>query len=308
VVLDGDHEALLLTKGYHKHQGGIYVTSNSSIPDVPIGEASEKLCDILSDFHFVSGSDGSRALASFITPALVFGGFLGVNRAPIDLALADKSQAGKTYRQKVVSALYGEIPYVIASKKKGVGGLEESFGHALLEGRPFVQIDNLRGEMNSEYIEAFMTAKYIGVRIPHKAEIEINASRFIVMLSSNDLAPTPDLLKRSSIIRIRKGPDSAPFRQYPEGELLEHVTANQPYYLGCVHSIVRAWVDAGRPQTSETRHSFRAWAQALDWMVQNLFTGVPPLLDGYDGTDLYCGSEDRGKNDDTLVWESATEA
>jgi hypothetical protein len=36
-----------------------------------------------------------------------------------------------------------------------------------------------------------------------------------------------------------------------------------------------------KPRTDETRHSFREWAQVLDWIVQNLFQ-APPLLDGHD--------------------------
>jgi hypothetical protein len=80
---------------------------------------------LLSDFDFVTASDKSRAVASFIAPALRFGRLIGAD-FPLDLAEADESQSGKTYRQKVACAIYGEKPYVIARRENGVGSLDES--------------------------------------------------------------------------------------------------------------------------------------------------------------------------------------
>ena len=64
------------------------------------------------------------------------------------------------------------------------------------------------------------------------------------------------------------------------GYILAHVQGNQSLYLGAVFAMVRAWYEAGKSQTTETRHDFRAWAQSLDWIVQNLL-GAAPLMDGH---------------------------
>ncbi|MFU8780606.1 MAG: hypothetical protein ACNA71_06225, partial [Kiritimatiellia bacterium] len=56
---------------------------------------------------------------------------------------------------------------------------------------------------------------------------------------------------------------------------------NQPRYLGAVFTIARAWHDAGKPQTTETRHDFRKWAKSLDWITTNIFN-AGSLLDGHD--------------------------
>lgn len=68
-------------------------------------------------------------------------------------------------------------------------------------------------------------------------------------------------------------------RKFPAG-ILDHIRANQSRYLGAVFSIIKAWHDAGKPRTTETRHDFRRWATTLDWIVQHLLH-CPPLLDGH---------------------------
>ena len=243
---------------------------------------ANSLWDALADFAFVSPSDGSRAFAALLAPALAMGGLLGNARIPIDLAVASGSQSGKTYRQRMVAAIYGETPYVVAEKPKGVGGLDESVGHALLSGRPFVQIDNLRGKLDSQYLEALMTAEHIGVRIPHRAETLVPTARYVLMITSNDLVLTPDMINRSSIIRIRKRPVGFKFKSYNGLDVLDHVKANQPYYLGCVFSVLGEWYARGRPRTDEGRHDFRVWAGACDYIVQNVAGDFAPLLEGYD--------------------------
>jgi hypothetical protein len=52
---------------------------------------------------------------------------------------------------------------------------------------------------------------------------------------------------------------------------LTHVREEQSYYLGCVFSVVKYWLENGKRRTDETRHSFREWAQTLDWILQNAF-------------------------------------
>lgn len=296
---------MFLPRGYHPVFGGTLITKGEPVPTVPLKEACDSLWDTLADFAFVTPSDGSRAFAALLAPALAMGGLLGNARIPVDLAVASGSQSGKTYRQRLVAAIYGETPYVVAQKAKGVGGLEESVGHGLLSGRPFVQIDNLRGNLDSQYLEALMTAEHIGVRIPHRAETLVNTSRYVVMITSNDLVLTPDLINRSSIIRIRKRPESFKFKLYGNLDILDHVKANQAYYLGCVFSVLEAWYAKGSPRTEESRHDFRVWAGACDYIVQNVAGKFAPLLEDYDPNLLAFDGPSLADDSNQSFWEAS---
>ena len=275
-----DAEGRVLGKGYDPKTGW-FIASGETPPDVPLEEATAALSALFDDFDFVCPGDRSRALASIITPALRLGGML--NLVPCDVAEANASQSGKTYRQKVVAAIYKETPRLITQRQTGgVGSFDESLSARLAEGRPFIQMDNLRGKLDSPNLEAFMTSeRAFPVRVPHKGEMMIDPSRFFIFVSSNGFETTRDFANRSSIVRIRKRPRETVFREYPEGDLLTHVRARQHYYLGCVFAVVRAWLDEGKPRTKESRHDFRDWARCLDWIVQNLFEAAP-LLDGHD--------------------------
>ena len=260
---------------------GLFVTGGETPAIVPLDKAVESILDLLSEFSFQTPGDHSRAIAAILTPALKIGGMIK-SKVPVDVAEADQSQSGKTYRQKLVAAIYNENVAIISQKIGGVGSVDESLSARLIEGRPFIQLDNFRGRFDSPNTEALLTAeKSFYARIPHSPEVEINPNRFFVSLTSNGVETTPDMANRSSIIRIRKR-EGFITGNNPEGDLLAHIRANQPYYLGCCVAIVEAWFDAGKPQSQETRHDFREWCQILDCIVQTLF-GAAPLMDGHAG-------------------------
>jgi hypothetical protein len=280
ILAERDGELIALNKGYHDLNGGIYVEKRVDIAELQLKEAIESLLGLLADFDFTTGSDKARAIASFISPALRFGCLLNAD-FPLDLAEADDSQSGKTYRQRVACAIYGEKPYVIARRENGVGSLDESISCALLSGRPFICFENVRGVMDSQILESAIRGHgHVNVRVPHRGEVQLSTERVCWQLSSNQAATTRDLANRSVVTRIRKRPSDYQYQEFPEGDLLTHVQRNCGYYLSCVFSVTQAWFREGMPRTTDSSHDFREWSQSLDWIVQNLFA-LPPLLDGH---------------------------
>lgn len=278
LVSDGD-ECRVISDGYDA-RSGIFVTGGGVPPEVELAEAIALLKELLADFRFQSPGDRSRALAALMTPALRFGRHIP-GSIPVDAMEADASQAGKGYREELKAAIYNEVPTLVTQKNGGVGSDDESFNAALLAGHPFIVFDNRREKFKSTHLEAFVTAPGLfPVRVPYRGTLFIDPDWFVLGLTSNGVELTEDLANRASIVRIHKQPPGFQFKQYGEGDVLAHVRANQAYYLGCVFSVVIAWLQAGKPRTEETRHSFRGWSQPLDWIVQNIF-GEAPLMGGH---------------------------
>jgi hypothetical protein len=98
--------------------------------------------------------------------------------------------------------------------------------------------------------------------------------------SSNGLKGTRDISNRMCIVRIRKRSDDYEFLKFNEGDMLDHVRANQGKFLGAVHAIIEEWVKNGKPKTNEGRHDFRKWAGSLDWIMVNVFKRRG-MLDGH---------------------------
>ena len=273
LITEIDGQLLVAGKGYSR-ETEMLIQRGDEPPLVPLAEAVAAIRGLLAEFQFQTPGDESRALASFITPALKMGRLIE-GYCPIDVAEADKSQSGKTYRQRMVAAVYGEQPMMVTLKKGGVGSVDESFFTKLVGGRPFIQFDNFRGLMDSPALEAFMTAENsFSCRLPHQREIEVDPRRFNIALSSNGVESTRDLANRSSIIRIfkREGVEFV--------DTLGRIREQQPYYLGCVFAVIREWHRQGKQRTADTRHDFREWAQTLDWIVQGIFDGAP-IMDGH---------------------------
>jgi hypothetical protein len=257
---------------------GLFIESRAPVQDVPLDEAVRLLVDLLADYEFYSGGDRSRAVASFLTPALKFSRLID-GPIPIDVAEADDSQAGKSFRQTLVPALYNHQMAILATSNRGVGSIDEAIDGQLIKGSPFIQIDNLRGKLNSQRLESIITANgEYSARAAYTKNTTIDTSTFMFFISSNGFEATVDLANRSSIIRQRKRPGHQ-WRSFDGRNLRDHIRANLPRYQGAVATVVREWYRRGKPRTETTDHSFQSWAQPLDWIVQNLFR-MPPLLDG----------------------------
>ena len=269
----------VLERGYHDHAGGTYVTGGEIPQEMPVAAATAAILGLLDDFNFTTPADKSRAVASFLSPALKMGDWIN-DDFPLDVAEATTSQSGKTYRQKLVVRVYNEIPSAIVAPRGGVGSLDESISAALIKGRPFITLDNFRGILDSTILEQSLRgAGRVSCRAL-RISADVDTRPFNWQLSTNGAEFTRDIANRSIITRIRKQDAGYSFKEYAEGGLEAHVAANQPFYLGAVFSIIKEWTRNGCPKTDEKRHDFRGWCRSLDWIVQHIF-GLAPLLDGH---------------------------
>ncbi len=277
IVPDGDG-VRVLGQGYHSENGGTLISGGEAPIDMSPDEAASMLLGTLDEFVFQCPGDRARAFAALLTPALKMGGFIR-GFIPVDVREADQPQTGKGFSLILVRSIYRESAYPIALKSGGVGSLDESICSALISGKPFIAIDNVRGKLDSQFLEMILTwGDDIAARIPHRGEVLVDPGAASFQLTSNGIEATPDFAKRASITRMLKQSPGFAFKRYPEGNLRDHIAANQPRYLGAVFSLVRDWCRRGRPSTNATAHDFREWAGILDafttyYMGENLLTG-----------------------------------
>ena len=91
-----DNQGRVCDLGYHSGvAGGTYVVKGQVQRNMSVARSRELLETLLVDYDFVTESDRTRALASFLTPALAQGGILA-GRVPVAINEADSSQSGNT--------------------------------------------------------------------------------------------------------------------------------------------------------------------------------------------------------------------
>lgn len=266
-----------LKSGYN-HDSMVYVIGGQLQEPETIEEAVGFVQATLMDFSFKSDSDHSRAIALMLTPALKIGGFIS-DHTPIDIVEASESQTGKGHLLKRRCLIYGEEAVLVVRQKGGTGSLDESISAAILSGRPFIQLDNMRGGFSSELLEAFLTNPgRVTVRVPYSKVSMAEASNRFFAITSNGVEITEDLANRASFVRLIKEKDR-------EFSLVNGLTIDQligqkhSVFGGAIAKVIRHYHSQGMPKTDEKRHARREWAQTLDWIVQNIFE-LPPLLDG----------------------------
>lgn len=275
VAIEVNGTMKVLTKGYHRDHSGILITAGTPPVIVPPQHAFTMLNWLIAEFDFVSPGDRARAFAMLLTPSLKMGGIIK-GPIPIGVLEADQSQTGKGYFTSLVAAVYRDRPAIVPLRKGGVGSVDESFSQALVNGKPFILLDNFRGKVDSAYIESFLTAPgNFPARVPNRGTIMVDPTRFFVMMTSNGVEMTPDLANRSSLVRIRKREGYA-FQRTGQIDLIQFVHDKHDLFLGAVFSVIAEWFRQGKPRTDVTDHDFREWAQILDWIVQAV--GLGPLL------------------------------
>jgi hypothetical protein len=277
--IDGSLE--VLSKGHHSIRGGIYVLKDRNIQKLDLQVAVAELLKLVNDFNFVTPADRSRAISALLSPALRMGGLLPGVDTPLNSAEADESQAGKNFLMKIICALYGEKAYVIACDKDSASAIDEPLSEALCSGRPFILLDNVRGEIRSQKLESAIKGMgTVDAKRKYQPTVQVTTDHVIWLLTSNGMSATRDLANRSAITRIKKQPIGHSYESYQEGDILAHLQANTDRYLSCVFTVLDDWLQKGKPTTLEGRHDFREWTRALDWIVQNTF-GLAPLMDGH---------------------------
>lgn len=269
----------VLSVGYHKEHE-LFVTSKTEVPEVTTDEAVKLLLNLLGDWKWSSPADQSRAIAAILAPMLRLGLFLEKSLVmPIFMVEANHSQSGKGMLVKLIGSIYNEPVRLISKRTGGVGSLDEQFNKALLEGRPLISLDNLRGRINSATLESFVTADGRFNARALRSEGEVDSRGYVVYGTSNAFETTQDLANRLCAIRILRQPDDYRWREWPEGGIIEHVNANHPLYLGAVAAVLRFWILDGMPRL-DCSHRQREWASGMNWIVQRIF-GLAPLTEGH---------------------------
>lgn len=280
---DEEGRPTVLSQGYHRQNGGIYILSERNVVQgIDTETAVSDLLGLLNDFSFASAADESRFVAGMISPALRFGRLLKAD-FPFDLCEADQSQAGKGFRVNLISTIYDESPFVLTLPSgRGVGSVDESISAALLSGKGFIVLDNMRGLVNSQILESAIKGAggKVMVRKAYSKPTLINTDHVIWMGTSNSAEATEDLANRSIISRLRKRPLNYTFRKFNGLGLLEYVERKKDYYLSCIFAVVRNWFEKGKPSNPICDHDFREWCGVMDWIVQNIFK-LPPLLENH---------------------------
>jgi putative DNA primase/helicase len=214
-----------------------------------------------------ASANRSVALSALITP-IVRAAF---PVAPLHAINAPVAGSGKSYLLDTVAAnAIGDImPVMTAGKTEEE--TEKRVGSALMVAQSLINIDNLTGPLGGDFLcQAVERQGIIYVRILGKSKIvpvEPRGTTFFA--TGNNLQITGDMPRRAIRCTLNpkvEHPETRTFR----GDPVATVLGARGDYIAACFTIVRAYLEAGRPDLAPKLASFGGWSDtvrsALMWL------------------------------------------
>ncbi|GAA5262361.1 hypothetical protein [Methanocalculus sp. MC3] len=244
--------------------------------DQDIKEAVDLLDDIFYDFPFVDQSSRANAYAALITAVI-----RPIIPGLVPVWVCDKPQAGSgaTLLQEVV----GQIAAGDTPAKQDMPTTKEEFQKVILSmlmgGNLINIIDNIDRKFSSGVLANLVTSEFFEGRVLGKSEMIRLKNRGFLMVNGNNLQIGGDMARRIFLSRI--DPQTAlPFLRggFKHPNLLGWCQEKRGEIIAAIHTLVRAWIGAGRPKPDlPPLAKFEAWLHTVGGILQ--VAEVPSFLE-----------------------------
>jgi hypothetical protein len=242
------------------------------IPDEPTRDDALKalalLEDLVKESPFVDGVAKAVALSGIIT-AVVRGAF---PVSPMHVSTAPVAGSGKSFLWDLpaaISAGQRRIPVIAAGDEKEI---EKRMVGVLLSGQPLVSIDNVNGELKSDFLAQVIEQHILDIRPLGRSPLtRIETGALTTYATGNNIVIVGDLCRRTITSRLNAKMENPQYKQYA-GDPIATILENRGVYIAACLILCRAYIVAGRPGLLPRLASFEGWSDivrsALVWLGQ----------------------------------------
>ncbi|ABE43850.1 hypothetical protein Bpro_1919 [Polaromonas sp. JS666] len=251
---------------------GVFEPTKFSVPDHPTREQAEQavalLAELVNEFAFASEHDRSAALAAMLTAAVR----PSLRLAPMFHVRAPQISAGKSFLCALVTAFATSSP----GQPVGFPVSDEECTKLLLaelvRAPAVIEFDNLTSDLKPfKSLCTALTSERMQGRVLGKSRMLGVSTRVLLLSSGNNVGPTADMTRRCITINLDPGCETPATRSFRRPNLVADVIKDRERYVSAALTVVRAWVDAGRPMSAcQSIASFGEWSdlcrQPLLWL------------------------------------------
>lgn len=252
-----------------------------AMPESPtrheIEEAVATLDDVFYDFPFDGDSSRCHLMALLITHVcrhLIDG------QTPLFLLDKPKVGTGASLLVDVVSAIASGKPATMRPAPSTKEEWRKDITAIVLDGAPLVVFDNVSGTINADPLAGVITANSWSDRRVGYSETtgELPTGHITWVMTGTNIQLRSDLARRSVSIRLdAKSPRPWQGRTFRHKALLTYVKKNRGRLLSAVFTLMRAWMNAGRPVAgTEPLGSFEEWSKVVGGVCE--FAGIKGFL------------------------------
>jgi hypothetical protein len=255
--------SVLERPGYDPVTGLLY-EPNTLYPRVParpgreqVRRAVHDLLDPFREFPFVRRSDRAAALAAVLTQV---GRHAIAGPCPMFAVLAPTPGTGKGLLvQTAVLPATGRSPLLMAARHKEEE-LEKIVTTIAMEGHASVLFDNAEGTFGGATLAAALTTTQWTGRILGVSKTITAPLLTVWYVTGNNLVFRGDTFRRIMPIHLDAGVERPEERGFERPDLLAYVRSHRPRLLVAALTVLRGFLEAGRPGHGLPRiGSFEAW-------------------------------------------------
>lgn len=273
-VIRPDGKIELLTEGYDTSSQILTALEGVTYDEnMPFEMAKDFLRELIGEFPFTDSRSLSVLIASMLSlygVGLLPEGCL----KPCFVVVANSEGSGKSLLIKLaVLPIIGTCP--TGTKSRNEDEIRKLLLAALRAGRPVVILDNVRDELESAALEAFLTSSVWSDRILGTSTVFAAKNDTFVFVTGNNCSVSPDMRRRSLFAELFSRSDLAEERKFRQRLEESNLHALRPHILSALWSLVRHWDEAGRPGASKEHASFPEWASVIGAITEHSGFGSP---------------------------------
>jgi hypothetical protein len=257
----------LLPDGYDPQSMTLTLSQCDYDETLSMKEARAVIDDLFSEFPFAD-SGRSNAVAIAAAVGLYASGLIDRKTLrPVFIYIGNAEGAGKTLLAIcAITPTHGEAK--IDSKLDDQTETKKELLAAVIEARPYVLFDNIKGHLNSPALEGFTTSTRFSGRILGVSRTFSGQNIMTVFITGNGCTVSPDMRRRSLFVELRMEEEHAEERVF-ERELDQKVLLDlRPHILAALWAFVREWDKAGRRNPSRTHNAFPEWSRTIGGIVE----------------------------------------
>lgn len=266
-IFEPDGKLSLLPNGYHTETQTLTVADVEFDLEMPLNIAVETVTDLLAEFCF---DDGDRSKAVVVAAMMgLFANQLLREKSlrPCFIFVANAEGAGKTLLAQICMVpTLGSMP--IGSKPDDEDEMRKTILTAVREAQSVIFLDNLKGRLSSEPLEAFLSAPEWKGRKLGVNETLTGENLATVFCTGNGMTVSPDMRRRSLFVELRLEAERAEDRQFKRTLDLATLLEMRPQVLAALWSMVKNWDALGRPGPSRGHSAFPSWANIIGGIVE----------------------------------------
>lgn len=261
--------------------GCTYFAPPKALAEIPIYRSVDTalqllLQEVLVDFPFATPSDLANAVGLMLLPYLrdLIDGPIPIIGAECHVVGGGKDLLVDSVATMAEGRPANKIP-LPATESERLYSLMAILGSV----PSFVVLDNIEF-LDSSGLAAALTAERLGGRLVRSSTMGVVKNRAIWVTTSNNPGLSQEMSRRYVRVRLQpnmEAPASRPLSCFKHAPLVPWIRENRAALVGACLTLIRAWLQAGRPAGLANMGSFEGFCSVVGGVLQN--AGLHGFLD-----------------------------